>query len=144
MIKQVRNRGNNMENKNFEVVKDLLKALSEGKAGEDLKYYYDPEAIQIEFPNLLSKTIFKRNLKDILEASLRGKQIISQQNFEVVKSFSDEDTVIIEVVWTGELSISLGKLEKGNKIKAYFAQFIEFKNGKIVMQRTYDCFENFI
>jgi ketosteroid isomerase-like protein len=133
-----------MVNKNFEVVKDLLKALSEGKAGEDLKYFYDPEAIQIEFPNLLSKTIVKRNLKDILEASLRGKQIISQQNFEVVKSFSVEDTVIIEVVWTGELSISLGKLEKGNEIKAYFAQFIEFKNGKIVMQRTYDCFENFI
>jgi hypothetical protein len=133
-----------MVNKNFEVVKDLLKALSEGKAGEDLKYFYDPEAIQIEFPNLLSKTIVKRNLKDILEASLRGKQIISQQNFEVVKSFSVEDTVIIEVVWTGELSISLGKLEKGNEIKAYFAQFIEFKNGKIVMQRTYDCFENII
>jgi hypothetical protein len=133
-----------MTARNIEIVKDLLKALSEGKSGEDLKYFYDSEAIQIEYPNLLSKTIVIRNLKDILEASIKGKQVISQQNFEIVKSFSINDIVIVEVVWTGKLSIPVGKLEKGNEIKAYFAQFIEFNNGKIVMQRTYDCFEYFV
>jgi hypothetical protein len=130
--------------RNLEIVKELLKALSEGKSGEDLKYFYDSEAIQIEYPNLLSKTIVKRNLKEILEASIKGKQVISQQKFEIVKSFSADDIVIVEVVWTGKLLIPIGKLEKGNEIKAYFAQFIEFNNGKIAVQRTYDCFENFL
>ena len=125
-------------------MKDLLKAISEGESGEDLKYFYDPEAKQIEYPNMINKTIFVRNLKDILEASVRGKQVISRQNFEIARSFSANNIVIIEVTWIGKLSMPMGKLAVGNEIKAYFAQFIEINNGKIILQKTYDCFENFM
>jgi hypothetical protein len=52
--------------------------------------------------------------------------------------------VIIEAIWTGVLSIPVGKLAVGSEMKAYFAQFFEFKNGKITKQRNYDCFENFL
>ena len=129
---------------NLEIVKEFLKALSEGKSGDELSYFYAKDVIQTEYPNSLSKKITERNFHEILEASIRGKQAISKQKYEIVKSYSVDDVIIIEAIWTGILSIPVGKLAVGDEMKAYFAQFIEFKNGKIIKQRTYDCFENFL
>jgi hypothetical protein len=128
----------------LEIVKELLSALGEGKSGDELSYFYAKDVILTEYPNSLSKKITERNFHEILEASIRGKQAISKQKYEIVKSYSVGDVVIIEAIWTGILSIPVGKLAVGDEMKAYFAQFIEFKNGKIIKQRTYDCFENFL
>jgi hypothetical protein len=51
--------------------------------------------------------------------------------------------VIIEAIWTGTLAIPLGNIPIGGQMKAWFAQFYEFKDGKIIKQRNYDCFEPF-
>jgi hypothetical protein len=49
--------------------------------------------------------------------------------------------VAIEAIWTGTLAIGLGSLKPGDKMRARFAQFFEFRDGLIVRQRNYDCFE---
>jgi hypothetical protein len=129
---------------NLEIVIELLKAISEGKSGEELGRFYDEKAVQTEYPNLLSQKIVERSLPDILEASIRGKKAVSRQKYEIVKSYSMGDTVIVEAVWTGKLAVPIGKLAAGEEIKAYFAQFLQFKNSRIIKHRTYDCFENFL
>jgi ketosteroid isomerase-like protein len=129
---------------NLKIVKNLLEAISEGKSGEALRNFYHADVIQTEYPNLLSRIIVHRSLNEILEASVRGKQAISKQSYKVIREYSVNDTVIIEVEWTGKLLIPIGKLGAGNELRAYFAQFIELDNGKILSQRTYDCFENFL
>lgn len=133
-----------MKNKNIEIAIEFIKAVSEGKVGEELNNFYDESANQIEYPNLLTKKIVERNLDAIKDASIKGQQVILSQNYEIIKEYSCGDTVIIEAIWTGKLAISLGALKAGDEMKAYFAQFFEFKNGKIVEQRNYDCFENFL
>lgn len=133
-----------MENKNLELAIEFIKAVSEGKMGEELNNFYDEAAIQIEYPNLLTKKIIERNLESIKDASIKGQQVISRQNYEIVKAYSCGDTVIIEAIWTGRLAIPLGKLKAGDEMKAYFAQIFEFRDGKIAKQRNYDCFENFL
>ena len=133
-----------MENKNLELAIDFIKAVSEGKMGEELNNFYDETANQIEYPNLFTKEIVERNLEAIKDASIKGQQVISSQNYEIVKAYSCGDTVIIEAIWTGRLAIPLGKLKTGDEMKAYFAQIFEFKDSKIVKQRNYDCFENFL
>jgi ketosteroid isomerase-like protein len=35
----------------------------------------------------------------------------------------------------------LGTLAEGAEMKAHFAMFFEFREGKIRLQRNYDCFE---
>ena len=133
-----------MENKNVELAIEFIKAISEGKIGEELTNFYDESASQIEYPNLLTKKIIERNLDTIKDASIKGQQVISSQNYEIIKTYSCGDTVIIEAIWTGKLAIPLGALQAGDEMKAYFAQFFEFKDNRIVEQRNYDCFENFL
>lgn len=133
-----------MKATNLDIVNEFLKAISDGQSGDELKRFYDEDAIQIEFPNLLTGKIIERNLDAILEASLRGKQVISSQNYEIIKSYAVDDNVIIEAIWTGVLAIPVGNLAAGDEMKAYFAQIFEFKNGKILNQRNYDCFESFM
>jgi hypothetical protein len=40
-----------------------------------------------------------------------------------------------------ELAIAFGSLSAGSEMRAHSAMFFEFKDGKIVTQRSYDCFE---
>lgn len=133
-----------MENLNLEIAVKFIKAISEGKSNEDLNDFYDESVKQVEYPNLLTKKIVERNFNDLKDASIKGKQVISSQQYEIVNSYSCGDAVIIEAIWTGKLAIPLGKLQAGDEMKAYFAQFFEFKDNKIVKQRNYDCFENFL
>ncbi|ADY56618.1 hypothetical protein Sgly_2330 [Syntrophobotulus glycolicus DSM 8271] len=133
-----------MSKDNLELAVRFMKAVGDGKSGEELNEFYDESAVQIEYPNLLTKRLIERNLHEIKDASISGKKVIANQRYEIVKSFSIGDTVIIEAIWSGELSIPLGKLKAGDEMKAYFAQFFQFKNHKIVKQRNYDCFENFL
>jgi hypothetical protein len=45
------------------------------------------------------------------------------------------------VLWTGKLAIPFGSLPAGSEMRAHSAMFIQFKVGKIVSQRNYDCFD---
>ncbi len=51
------------------------------------------------------------------------------------------NVVALEVLWTGTLAVALGTLPVGGQMRAHFAMFLEFRDGKIVAQRNYDCFE---
>ncbi|MBV9480089.1 MAG: hypothetical protein JO249_04970 [Acidobacteria bacterium] len=50
--------------------------------------------------------------------------------------------VALEVLWVGKLAVSFGTLAAGSEMRAHSAMFFEFKEGKIVSQRNYDCFES--
>lgn len=49
--------------------------------------------------------------------------------------------VALEVLWIGKLAVPLGNLQAGSEMRAHSAMFLEFRDGKIVDQRNYDCFE---
>ncbi len=133
-----------MEDNNIAVVEAFLKAVGEGKTGDELNEFYDEDVLQIEYPNMLTKQLVERDLEALKNASEKGKQVLSSQNYEIVKSYELGDTVIIEANWTGVLAIPLGKCQVGDEMKAYFAQFFDFKKHKIIRQRNYDCFESFV
>jgi ketosteroid isomerase-like protein len=41
------------------------------------------------------------------------------------------------------LGVPVGALTPGAEMRAHFAVFLDFRDGKIVRQRNYDCFEPF-
>jgi len=47
----------------------------------------------------------------------------------------------VEARWTGTLAQAIGPIPAGTIMKARFVQFFEFRAGRIVAQRDYDCFE---
>lgn len=125
------------------IVKNYLRDIEEGKTADELAIYYSESVEQVEYPNLLMPNGAKRNLNDLKEASLSGKKVLKSQTYDIQKSYVVGDTVVLETIWTAEIAVPIGQLPSGGKMKAYFAQFIEFENGKIIHQRTYDCFETF-
>ncbi|MBV9960878.1 MAG: nuclear transport factor 2 family protein [Parafilimonas sp.] len=128
---------------NLQIVEAFLKALENRAAFEDVLKFYHPDVLQIEYPNAITKIIAERSLTDLRNASERGKNVMQKEEYEIVHAYEMNDIVIIEAVWKGTLAIPLGKLAAGDVMTAYFAQFFQFKDGKIFRQRNYDCFEPF-
>ena len=127
----------------LQTVRQFLEALNTRGSGSSLQDFYHPEALQVEYPNTLTKNLTERDLPALKAASERGKKVLSGQHYEIVRSYIAGDTVIIEAIWTGTLAIPIGQIPSGGEMKAWFAQFFEFRDGKIFRQRNYDCFEPF-
>jgi ketosteroid isomerase-like protein len=126
---------------NLETVRRYLTAIEQGATGAALAAFYAPEVVQEEFPNRLVVNGARRDLAAILEGAERGQKVISAQTYEIRNAVEQGNTVALEVLWTGTLAIPFGSLAVGDKMRAHFAVFIELRDGKIVAQRNYDCFD---
>lgn len=116
-------------------------ALERGVIGDALAEYYHPDVLQEEFPNRLMPGGARRNLSEILAASERGQQVITGHRYDIVSVCGDGDTVAVEFLWSGTLVVGIGSLAAGSMMRGRFASFLEFRDGKIIAQRSYDCFD---
>jgi ketosteroid isomerase-like protein len=127
--------------RNLDTARRYLVALEQGVVGADLAAFFDPEVVQEEFPNRLVASGARRDLNALLDGAVRGQQVLSAQTYAIQNALASGDQVSLEVLWTGTLAIALGSLPVGGIMRAHFAVFLEFRAGKIVAQRNYDCFE---
>lgn len=126
---------------NLATARRYLAALEQGSTAETLARFFRADVLQEEFPNRLVPNGARRDLADLLEASERGRQVMAAQTYEIVHAVADGDDVALEIEWTGTLSVPLGSLPAGGQMRARFAVFLEFRDGKIARQRNYDCFQ---
>jgi len=127
----------------MDIVRRFIHTLENRSDAQELIDFYHPDIEQIEFPNTLTKNKTIRNLEGLKKAAEAGKKVLKSEKYEILNSYIFGSTVIIEALWTGVIAVPLGKLSPGDEMKAHFAQFYEFENGKIIRQRNYDCFEPF-
>jgi ketosteroid isomerase-like protein len=130
-----------LENDLQAIATDFLHTLQNRTSFEDLLRFYHPDIEQIEFPNTITKSTTVRSLADLKDASEKGRTVLQKEVYDIIKSYCIGNTVIIEAVWTGTLAMPMGHIPIGGQMKAYFAQFFDFQDGKIIRQRNYDCFE---
>jgi len=128
-------------NDNLEIARHYLAAIEQGIDCEKLSEFFAPDVIQEEFPNRLVPTGARRDLAAIIDGCERGKKVLSSQRYEIKNAVVSENWVALEVLWTGKLAVAFGSLPAGGQMRAHFAVFLEFRDGKIVAQRNYDCFE---
>src|ERR1700742_477975 len=126
-----------------QMVRDFLHTLENRHSAKDLEQFYHPEVEHIEFPNAVTPATKVRDLAGLQEASEKGKALLQKETYAVKKIYVFENTAILEALWTGTLAIPLGNIPAGGNMQANFAQFFEFKEGKIIRQRNYDCFDPF-
>lgn len=110
---------------------------------EDFVGVLDPAIHHEEYPNLLMKNGSQRGYEVMIAGPQQGRKLLSSNRFEVKNAFAAGDWVTIEMVWTGILAAPLGAMPVGYEMKAYIATILEFKNGLIVTQHQYDCYEPF-
>ncbi len=116
-------------------------AVSGFAAGQELAAFFHPDATHHELPNALFPDGSVRDLAGLCAAAEAGRATLSVQSFEVISALAAGDHVALEAIWTGTLAVQLGNLPAGHTVRAHIAAFLEFRDGKIIAQRNYDCYE---
>jgi ketosteroid isomerase-like protein len=129
------------ENKHIALVREYLAALANGESGEALGRFFTPDALQIELPNRLNPTGGKSDLATLVQRSEQGKKLLQSQSYTITSAIASHERAAVEAEWRATLAVPLGTLAAGAEMKAYFAMFFEFRDGRIAIQRNYDCFE---
>ncbi len=125
---------------NLQLAKDYLIALERGVDRETLAAFFSPDVVQEEFPNRLLEQGARRTLVEILDGNARGQALMQAQRYELRNAIASGDTVVLEVLWKGTLASSMGTLAAGDVMQAHLAVFLDFRGGRIVRLRNYDCF----
>ncbi|MDT0448594.1 nuclear transport factor 2 family protein [Streptomyces hesseae] len=126
---------------NVETALRYHEAVARFATGEELARFFHEDAVHHELPNALFPEGVVRDLPAILAAAERGRGLLAEQRFEVTGAVAAGDRVALEVVWSGTLGVPLGELPTGHVLRAHIATFLEFRDGRIVSQRNYDCYE---
>lgn len=126
---------------NIEIARTYLSAIETGETEEFLARFVSPEIEHQEFPNRLNSRGAVSDRRAMKAAAERGRKVISSQRYEIRNIIGEDDRLALEVDWTGTLAIPFESIPVGGTMRAHFAMFLDFKDGKIVRQRNYDCFE---
>jgi ketosteroid isomerase-like protein len=128
---------------NLEHARRYLRALEAGAQGDTLAAFFTPDIVQEEFPNRLMEKGATRDLAALLDGAVRGSKVMTNQRFEIVREIADGDRVAIELVWTATTQVAFRSLAVGDTMRARFAIFLDYRDGRIARQRNYDCFDPF-
>jgi len=116
-------------------------AVAAGPTAEELAAFLAEEVVHRELPNALSPRGAERGLAALQEAAAKGRDALARQHFELTNFVVDGDQVALEAVWEGTLAAPYGPLPAGHTLRAHIATFLRIRDGKIVEQRNYDCYE---
>jgi ketosteroid isomerase-like protein len=119
---------------------EYLESLGRADELGGLRFFAD-DVVQVEFPNRLVPAGATRDLAALRDAAERGRKVMSAQRFEVLNAIACGDQVAVEALWTGTLAVPLGSIPVGGQMRARFAIFLTYRDGKIVRQHNYDCFD---
>ena len=124
----------------LDIARRYLASVGQDDTGATASFYAD-DAIQVEFPNRLMPNGATRDLAALRDAAERGREVMSAQRLELLNAVASGDQVAIEALWVGTLAVPFGSLPVGSEMRARFAIFLTFRDGKIVRQHNYDCFD---
>jgi ketosteroid isomerase-like protein len=126
---------------NVEVARQYIKAIESGATGEALARFFIPDVQIVEMPNRMSPHGSVSDLTTALERAKRGQQLLQRQTYTITDIFGDGDRVALQLDWVGVTAVQIGNLPPGSEVRDHAAIFLEFRDGRIARQHTYDCFE---
>ena len=124
----------------LEKVRRYLSSLEHG-AFSDISDLFAPDMVMEQLPNRIYPKGVRAGIAQMAVAFEKGRTILASQKYEIKSHIGEGDRLALEVIWTGILAIPCGNVGAGSEMRAHSAMFFEFKDGKIVSQRNYDCFE---
>lgn len=121
----------------YEVVSDL------GSTKDDLLAVLHPDVQIHEHPNLITPRGSVRDRDEAVAAFLAGKELLSEQDFDVHEAFASGDRVAVRATWRGTLARDMGELQEGRELVAHVAALLTVKDGRIRRHETFDCYDPF-
>ncbi len=128
--------------RNIDTARRYLDILADRAATpEQLDALLAPDIVMHELPNTLVPSGQKRDRQALLNGFALGRTLLASEQYTVLNALESGDTVVLEVAWHAILAQGFGKFPAGTQMRAQFAIFLEFRDGKIAIQRNYDCYE---
>jgi ketosteroid isomerase-like protein len=124
----------------LQLAREYLESLGRADELGGLRFFAE-DVVQVEFPNRLVPTGATRDLAALRDAAVRGRIVMAAQRFEILNAIASGDQVAVEALWSGTLAVPLGSIPAGGQMRARFAIFLTYRDGKIVRQHNYDCFD---
>jgi len=125
---------------NLAVVRAYLEAIERFEV-DAAATYMDPAMEQVERPNRLYPSGQVRGRDSMLRDLPRGKQLLRRQRYPIDTIYGAGDKVTVETRWEGTLNVALGALQPGDLMAAYICMVFTLRDGRIVRQVNYDCYE---
>jgi ketosteroid isomerase-like protein len=129
---------------NVEIVRTYIAAVeSFDEAGAFALLH--PEMMFHELPNRIRP---KGGVDDLaaMRAGFRraaeGK-VLRGQRYLIGELIEADDRVIVEARWEGDLVVPVGRLQPGDTLVAHLCMVFRLRDGQIIEQRNYDCYEDF-
>ena len=127
---------------NLATAREYVLAIERGATGEALARFLTDDVVHQLFPNRLAPQGKQCDLAEMLASAEKGQQLVTNQSYEIQQEMESGERVALEVIWTGELAVPVAGLKAGDKMRAHFAVFFDFRSGRIAAQRNYDCFDS--
>lgn len=127
-----------------ETLRSFYVAIEAGRHGDALSSFLHPDACTIERPNALMPQGRVSDRDAMLAASTAGAGVLASQHYEV-RSLDelDDGVVAARLHWSGVIAADVGPFRAGARLTAHIAQFVRFRDGRIVEIETFDCYEPF-
>ncbi len=124
------------------LVRAYLRAVEQFDV-EAMSQCLDPEIVVIELPNRVNPRGSRRDLPALRAGLPKGRQILREQHYLIEDVLEAGDRLVLQGRWEGVLAIPLGRLVAGDTLTADICMHFRCRQGRIVEQRTYDCYEDF-
>jgi ketosteroid isomerase-like protein len=129
-----------MTSSNASRVHQYLQAVAAMGAPETVADFFAPDVIFHEFPNRIVLQGRISRFADLDAAYEQGRKLLKSQEYKVQRIVEAGDEVAVELEWRGILAVPVMNLPAGSEMKAFVAMFLTFRDGKIALQRNYDCY----
>ena len=70
-----------------------------------------------------------------------GLAMIREQHYDVHHVVVQGDRVAVQLTWTATTAVDAGPIPAGTDLVAHVALFYEFRDGLVLRQSSYDCYE---
>ena len=125
-----------------EVVRAYLDALFADPPDETrIARLLDDDVEIIEHPNAIARSGNRRDRAGALEGVRAGRAMMAWQSLEDVRYLTADETVVVRAVWRGALAQAVGGMPAQGRITADVAMFFQLRNGRILRQENYDCYQ---
>ncbi len=96
-----------------------------------------------ERPNPITPRGSVRGRKESVTGFESGKTLLSEQEFIVHEILVDNDRAAVRATWRATIGEAAGPLPAGTQLLAHVASFLTVRDGVIVEQESFDCYEPF-
>ena len=123
------------------VVRELLAAIEAEAPVETVAGFWHPDAEQVELPSLMRPAGHRRGLAEMLEGYRAGVGFLRSQAYDLRDVVDDGERLAVQLRWTATTAVDAGAPRAGTELVAHVAVFYEFRDGLVLRQSSYDCYE---